>query len=741
FACAVSNSATIKNAYYYNTGAVGKAFSNNIARGTNTYILGTTTTENENNASLTTDDYATRFSFADDWDFQDVWTFKSNKGRPTLYNVAGSESVEKPYAVVPEGDEAVITITADSTSTEVVNLYDYITLSNGQSSEGKFAYSVTSGNDIASVSGDYLTIAAGLPKNAYTVSLHGTDPDGLMNDFDVTFTIRAVQRVPAPELLAGDLKYSRSLVLGLIPITTGWRWRDDMTCPKTGKYAYPIFYQYEDGKAEFYDLTSVTNAGFTTTYDAEKNGVWAELEVETEVSDETPISFYTTVLDGDTDEPIEGAELSGEYEDFFPEGNTTKADGTIYSDIPRGEHEIAVHKDGYTDKVDTIKVVYPGTNAPIIRLVPVRTPYIAATVKDKDEDTVVDGATVTITKISDNKTGAWNDGSVSLTTKAGEDVEGGLPDGRYAVRSATDGYSHDDVTYIKVENGEVTYYTDALCTVRADDQAEAAILYATNLAEPTYDLLISKVNGEPAHYRATLSLKNIKATYGTFGIHWDTDLFTFDPDTGIHLGTDIKGGLTTPESSKLYNKTWTNDLGYYDFVWSANNGNDSVVDAELEAKTIATFDFYLKNADIALADLITGDTFSIQPRTDTKAAREWAAAKKAENPDFDPKFWEYWRECDTDNLRNNLKPGRIDSIYSVVNGVETNGFFQVAVNGDLGGSDPSSFYDAKTDLRYDFDIKNSVIRFHVTDKCKGDEIENARIRLFERTATRVLGQK
>ncbi|MBR0088493.1 MAG: hypothetical protein IJP94_01500, partial [Clostridia bacterium] len=107
----------------------------------------------------------------------------------------------------------------------------------------------------------------------------------------------------------------------------------------------------------------------------------------------------------------------------------------------------------------------------------------------------------------------------------------------------------------------------------------------------------------------------------------------------------------------------------------------------------------------------------------------------------DPKFWEYWRECDTDNLRNNLKPGRIDAVYSVVNGVETNGFFQVAVNGDLGGSDPSSFYDAKTDLRYDFDIKNSVIRFHVTDKYKGDEIENARIRLFERTATRVLGQK
>ncbi|MBQ2670013.1 MAG: hypothetical protein IJG06_04560, partial [Clostridia bacterium] len=194
-------------------------------------------------------------------------------------------------------------------------------------------------------------------------------------------------------------------------------------------------------------------------------------------------------------------------------------------------------------------------------------------------------------------------------------------------------------------------------------------------------------------------------------------------------------------SSLLYNKTWTNDLGYYDFVWSANNGNDSVVDAELEAKTIATFDFYLKNADIALADMITVDTFSIQPWTDTKAARDWAAAKKAENPDFDPKFWEYWRECDTDNLRNNLKPGRIDAIYSVVNGVETNGFFQVAVNGDLGGSDPSSFYDAKTDLRYEFDSKNSVIRFHVTDKYKGDEIENARIRLFERTATRVLGQK
>lgn len=742
FAYSVNN-AVVENAYYYNSSAVGKTFSTNLGSNRNTYILNSVTNldSNEHNSSLSSDDFTIHNMF-NNWDFHNTWVINDSKGRPVLYNVAGSEGIEKPWAVLPEGDDAVITITADSTSTEVINLYDYIKLNGGRSSEGKFTYSVTTGDDIASVSSDYMTIAAGLPKDNYTVTLHAFDSsDGIMDDFDVTFTIRAVQRVPAPELLAGDLKYSRSLVLGLIPITTGWRWRDDMTCPKTGKYAYPIFYQYEDGKAEFYDLTSVTNAGFTTTYDEEKNGVWAELEVETEVSDETPISFYTTVLDGDTDEPIEGAELSGEYEDFFPEGNTTKADGTIYSDIPRGEHEIAVHKDGYTDKVDTIKVVYPGTNAPIIRLVPVRTPYIAATVKDKDEDTVVDGATVTITKISDNKTGAWNDGSVSLTTKAGEDVEGGLPDGRYAVRSATDGYSHDDVTYIKVENGEVTYYTDALCTVRADDQAEAAILYATNLAEPTYDLLISKVNGEPAHYRATLSLKNIKATYGTFGIHWDTDLFTFDPATGIHLGTDIKGGLTTPESSLLYNKTWTNDLGYYDFVWSANNGNDSVVDAELEAKTIATFDFYLKNADIALADMITVDTFSIQPWTDTKAAREWAAAKKAENPDFDPKFWEYWRECDTDNLRNNLKPGRIDAIYSVVNGVETNGFFQVAVNGDLGGSDPSSFYDAKTDLRYDFDIKNSVIRFHVTDKYKGDEIENARIRLFERTATRVLGQK
>ncbi|MBQ2664430.1 MAG: hypothetical protein IJG16_09825, partial [Clostridia bacterium] len=154
---------------------------------------------------------------------------------------------------------------------------------------------------------------------------------------------------------------------------------------------------------------------------------------------------------------------------------------------------------------------------------------------------------------------------------------------------------------------------------------------------------------------------------------------------------------------------------------------------------IATFDFYLKDA--SLADMLTVDTFSIEPWQDIKAARDWAAAGKAANSSFDPKFWEYWRVCDSDNVRSNLKEGRIDATKSVVNGVETNGFFQAAVNGAIGDDNPSSFYDVMTDLRYGFQIKNSVIRFHVTDLYSGDEVEDAKIKLFDDTATKLLQSK
>ena len=712
--CALGNGATVTNSYFYNTSAVNRAFSNNNGRASNSKTLASGDAASGNCANLTTSSFRNESNFSG-WNFSDVWTMSSSLGRPVLYNTAGSEGVEKPYAIVPTGNNAIITVQAEKDTTTPINLPDYIALSSGKSSAGKFTYTVTAGDDVASVSGDVMSVAAGILKGDYTVSLHGDDPTGLMDSFDATFTIHALKHVPVPEVIGGSVPYSRTRTLGDVAITDGWEWDDPTVCPVTDT-DYGAHYTYDSAdNASFYDFTAVKSSFPAAAYDSELPGVRLNLHTTITESDETPRSGVITVQNADTYEPLGGAELQIEDWHEFPDGNTTAADGTVSVTMTVGEHNVTVSRDNFQTKEFSVEYAANNSNTATLRLVPVRQTYTVPTVQTDTGETP-ENARVVAVRTTVGGAYAWEEehGGNRVLVSSGGGAE--LAAGDYIFKSATSGYSTNDTIYATVStDGTITFYEDEN---HETEITGSPVLTVTEINEPKYKVTINRVD-DTNQYTADVTIVGVKPTKGAFGIKYDTSLFSLGvSDVVLDEAIELD---TTPEA--MYGKTWNNN-GYYVFSWKTTDVYPDGLEAEVTDQHIATITFTL----VGDSDLITYDTFGVMPWQDTAAYKDYMKTAPSGYVDVSS---QYWRYCDDENDILSLGEGRLEASRAIVNGTDLGGFFQAENNVPDGDSMRQITADIMTLINYEIPINNSVIRFHALDRDDNSPLQNLNISLFD----------
>ncbi|MBQ2670337.1 MAG: carboxypeptidase regulatory-like domain-containing protein, partial [Clostridia bacterium] len=249
----------------------------------------------------------------------------------------------------------------------------------------------------------------------------------------------------------------------------------------------------------YYDSSAIPGA----VYDAEKHGLTVKLPVHVARSDERPWGMYITVKNADTGEVIPNATVTCDYDDEFPNGNLTAATGEhkgqVYAELSPGKRTLHVSATGFTDedgktteavKNETVTILASDANAPVAELVPVRTEVTFPTVIDAETKERIPSDLVSITKLSTNKTDAWNGKSDSYADSGAAAAY--LPDGRYMFKNATYGYSTENTLFIKVENNTYAYYTDSECTVPVTDHENESKIEATKLTDPRSDLLVKK---------------------------------------------------------------------------------------------------------------------------------------------------------------------------------------------------------------------------------------------------------
>ena len=740
----------INNYHYYGTGrttwasGVGEDSGNRNFIANSAYALGINldTTGFRNQNSFVNWDFRSKSNITDDIG---VWELTNNT-YPTL----------QQRIAIASADKRILSL-YDSGTAEF-NLTDYFNLTHpndgNYNQKNRFTYYITDGtNDLTSysiekdsenitaaeISGDKLILNGQVGIGTYgPYTIKAVDKLGKFDTFTFPLTAVVKHKVPVPRV--DSVSYSRSFILGMLPIRPfdeNWTWTDGTICPKDNirwPQGYEAFYQYDEDMKDYYDTSLLDEAGVTYSFDSSRYGITTMMKNFITESDESPWDTTVTVLDADKETPIGGATVSCDYDDEFPNGNTTAADGTVYAQLSKGNRTIRATAAGYQNGEDTFEIKANNSNTATIKLEPVRYSFNLPSVHDADNTSEeVENARVTVNRIpadAADTTLAWNGGDTTLTADA--KAETVLPDGKYLFTSATYGYTKNDKLWGVVSGNTIKYYTDQACTAEADAEHNG-ILYAQKMTEPMYHVQINRDSGSEDSYTVTVDLKNIKATYGTFGLRWDNKLFDmtqFKLDTSDNIDSSMTveeayGGTTTMESA--------NANGYYDFMWMTDN-EDNVFDTETQNKTVATMKFKIKDKN--LTDEITVDSFGIKPWSETKASKENVASLR---PADENDTYMYWRKTDADNNPSNLKEGRIADYKSAVNvseatpitsTVETGGFFQGWVNGSLADPVNATAYDIMSEVEYGFKITNAVIRFHAFNEVTGEDLENALIRMF-----------
>ena len=690
------------------------------------------------------------------WDFNTVW--KMGASYPVLKQSVADSSKSRELVIYDNGKtnfnlpDYFDLILAENQDYHQNNRFNFsVALQDG----GTYATSYESDDvTVASINNDTLTLDGSIGVGTYgpfKVQAVDTDTSNSFGTFEMQdFNITVKHAVPAPEILADNLKYGRFIPLSMFNLNDNWSWTNPLTVPKTDPngdtYSYEAYYPFEEGKSALYDLSALDDAGISYTVDETNNRFIVNLSPKVLESDDTQQPTYIKVVNEDTNEVVAGANVSTEYADEFepapPYYSATDETGTAFGQLSPGWRDITVAKSGFELKTETVQIE-KGTNNVTIKIRPART-----AVKIPDVKELINGSDladipnplVSVSRISEADTLAWLGEGRSMTASAKTELQ--LPPGDFVFKNATNGYSTDDKVYARVIGGVCTFYTDSnfsdAITLGED---EYYVLKAVKMNDPTYYVTIDHTEGT-LDYTVDVDLKNLKAVYGAFGLRYDPAIMTLS-ESNITTGANIEENLTDKKIEELYPgetiPAWNTSNGYYDFVWDAKLDDDTqetLVNAETGAADIATFKFTLKSS--SYESYITADSFMIEPWQDTIAAK---AVKAQELKDL---FSEYFRYTDGDNNPASPKEGRLAATKSAVtikvplsegntvtSTVETNGFFQARVPLPLGSEDTEKDYDVKTEIEYKFPIKNAVIRFHVYDIYTGGDLENARIRLFD----------
>ncbi|MBQ3462524.1 MAG: carboxypeptidase regulatory-like domain-containing protein, partial [Clostridia bacterium] len=731
---------------------------------TNVYNLKPTSISEANGVTgLTSDEFKTAANFTG-FDFADTWLMSSSLGRPILRSV--SEGPGYPVPDVPEN----IDIEAEHGEGTELDLSNYILSTSGEDLSDNFTYTIDDEDNeaftgtvhnwetdedeegitgyLATVNDKTVSFSGQAGIGTHTVTVKGTyigeEAGGTLgetaDDIEFTITETVTKTVPAPEASTYTFPYSAAMRLKYISLNDLWQWEKPETLPRANAY-YNVVYPVEEGKEAYYKYSDIEDA----VYDADKDGIVSSIQLFVTDSEESPWSIAVTVLNADNNKPIEGAVVSSTFDYEFPEETrTTNSSGVASGEMTAGSHIIYANAENFTENSATKVIDATNGNTLTIKLTPTRVDAVLPTLYNDSGKAVPCSATLTKLDADTNPAEQWNGGSASATYKGGSTQQ--LPTGTYLVRLSAYGYT-DQTVYMKVAYPDtVTYYSDDSFDdtkkIEPEDLAETTKSEKIGDAVYTYDFTKNVADNTVT---ATVKLKNTVASMGTLGISYDPELFTLNPETGVVLNSSLNLTATTPYEEYAANigatgiPAWTNDRGYYVFRWvvgdnTSLDGMSQSLDTINNETLIATFTFSLNTDDGYDWDYVTSDSFNIMPWTDTeeaKAYKTWYDAKYAANPEAagDYEFEEYWRECDNENSPFSLGVGRIEKSKATVNGEDMGGFYQVAVNEQLGSENLVSFYDVLSVVNM-FDTTNTSLRFTVTDQETGAAIEGATVVLY-----------
>lgn len=462
----------------------------------------------------------------------------------------------------------------------------------------------------------------------------------------------------------------------------------------------------------------ITKDGYETSQDATTNKIDVGIsnvtvpEVEMTKASEATHPVEITVIDADTDTGLDGAtvKLEGTAID-----GTTGAGGKISTAKIVGTYVVEVSKAGYQNAKGSVTVNSAGGST-TIKITPERVTLNLPTVKDGNGDTVATPA-VSIKKTAGSETKAWQ----NRTITDGSTTVAVPKDSTFELEFSMTGYSSYKL-YAKTDGSTATLYKDEACTQAFTPGTDEVTI--EKMGDPFYDVKIEPDSSDATGktYTAAVTLNNIKAVYGTFGIRYDKDVFTLDADNGFTLASELKlydpnnGVEGSPMADKQVTTHKTTDtVGYHVFSWAKSDdsstasgedtevGNGTAFDTTSAGKLVATYKFTLN--DGKTAEDIASDAFAVMPYDKTSAAAQFIDGIDKDDPlQVEETKWymdQLWRYVDTEN-DDPLGEGRLARDKA-----SDDGFYQVHED------NTGEMFDVMT--VFHFEAKETVLVFEAVD--------------------------
>jgi len=403
---------------------------------------------------------------------------------------------------------------------------------------------------------------------------------------------------------------------------------------------------------------------------------------------------------------------------------TADSNGALKIQKPNGTYSITAAKsDGsYTANTAESVTVNGADAAATVKTIPKRASVTLPQVKDKDGQTV-DNAKYTII-LKDGKADAWGtsqtfDAGSAATVPVGCEFE--------VVLSSPADYSTDKL-YLK--SGDTANDTPKIFTDSGMQNEFSGNVEANRIGDPYYNVVIDK-GTDAGTYTAKVTLNNINAMNGTFGLRYDknvfelaeTNGFTYNSDEIEPYETDTTGlGVESLKVNAITQSTDSDTIGYHVFTWqgkSDENGVSQPFDAT-SGKDFATYTFKLK--DTKTEEDITSDAFSVMPYDKTAEAKafidRYQYGLDAGAREFLDTFFRY---TDEENDETNPALGRLEASKAL-----EGGFYQSVENLAVGGDTAGLSVDVMTKIENNLTAKSAVLKFEVVDE-NGGPVENAKI--------------
>lgn len=476
-------------------------------------------------------------------------------------------------------------------------------------------------------------------------------------------------------------------------------------------------------KAYSYTITKTGMADKSGTFTIPSEATFTVPTVTMEKASEATYSVKVTATDADTGNKLAGVQISIDGVQLSELTNTSGvATGSVKSTsiaVP-----LVAQKSGYETATVNVTVNPTNSNEYSVALEPERAEVQIPNVSADGADDV----TITVTQTAGDKT-AWGQVGSSKIYNQSDLVSGKikLPKGNtYTLSIAATGFAPQTLTVEIDSSGNVTYKNDKNEPV---DPSESLPL--EKMDDPFYNVKIVKDETNPSQYNATVTLSNIDAAWGTFGIKYDKDVFTMNDFTPASEIVEFPN-YGAEGGHKIEAITEDANEGYHIIIWAAKDywKLGSSFDTRTGAKQFGTYTFTLKPGKTA-AD-ITSDAFTVMPFDKTKTGRDYLTAYADDDYEESHEFLDaLWRYTDKFNDETNPYVRRLEESKATLKG-----FYQIYSEFMGDGSytetedDPENqeTYDVLT--TFDFEYEKSALTFVVTDE-DNVPLDKADIKLYD----------